>query len=176
MQLLNNDRVVVFDRTDFGASNLSLPAGKCPQNSKDCTAHSAEYDVATNTFRPLLLQTKVLCSTGAVKEDGTLFQTSGSFEEERRVRLFKPCSDNTCDWNEINLALARGRRYSSDHILPDGRLIILGGRAQFNYGFYPKDVDNKVGTCSFLPTKLSAVFFDVFWLLRAPTGLGLVVH
>lgn len=61
MQLLNNDRVIIFDRTDFGVSNLSLPAGKCREDPTDialkvdCSAHSAEYDVATNTFRPLMI-------------------------------------------------------------------------------------------------------------------------
>jgi hypothetical protein len=29
MQLLKNDRAVIFDRTDFGMSNLSLPNGEC---------------------------------------------------------------------------------------------------------------------------------------------------
>ncbi|VAH88996.1 unnamed protein product [Triticum turgidum subsp. durum] len=59
MQLLHNDRVIIFDRTDFGPSNLSLPDGRCRRNPRervlpvDCTAHSAEYDVASNTFRPL---------------------------------------------------------------------------------------------------------------------------
>ncbi|PON93845.1 1,4-alpha-glucan-branching enzyme [Trema orientale] len=150
MQLLNNDRVVVFDRTDFGLSNLSLAVGKCPKNSKDCTAHSAEYNVATNTLRPLTVQTNVWCSSGSVMADGTLVQTGGSFEGERRVRLFKPCSDNTCDWQEVNLGLAKSRWYATNHILPDGREIIIGGRRQFNYEFYPKTIDNKVYDLPFL--------------------------
>lgn len=29
MQLLHNNKVVIFDRTDFGSSNLSLPQGQC---------------------------------------------------------------------------------------------------------------------------------------------------
>lgn len=49
-----------FDRTtDFGPSNLSLPYGKCRFNDAaiqiDCTAHSVLYDVASNTFRPLMI-------------------------------------------------------------------------------------------------------------------------
>ncbi|PON93846.1 1,4-alpha-glucan-branching enzyme [Trema orientale] len=150
MQLLNNDRVVIYDRTDFGPSNLSLPAGKCLPNSKECTAHSAEYVVAANTFRALTVQTNVWCSSGAVMADGTLIQTGGSFEGERRVRLFEPCSDFTCDWQEINFALGSMRWYASNHILPDGRQIIIGGREQFSYEFYPKVVDNKVYDLPFL--------------------------
>ncbi|KAH7523542.1 hypothetical protein FEM48_Zijuj06G0022800 [Ziziphus jujuba var. spinosa] len=142
MQLLNNDRVVIFDRTDFGPSNLSLPAGKCRNDPNDtvltvdCTAHSAEYDVATNTFRPLTVQTDVWCSSGCVTPDGRLIQTGGYNDGERRVRIYKPCSG--CDWQEIELGLAARRWYATNHILPDGRQIIIGGRRQFNYEFYPK--------------------------------------
>ncbi|PON87393.1 1,4-alpha-glucan-branching enzyme [Trema orientale] len=154
MQLLNNDRVVVFDRTDFGRSNLQLAAGVvCPKNSKDCTAHSAEYDVGGNTFRPLTVQTNVWCSSGVVTADGALIQTGGSFEGERTVRVFKPCNNNDsaeCDWREINLGLAKKRWYSTNHILPDGRQIIIGGLTEFNYEFYPKDADNKVYDLPFL--------------------------
>jgi hypothetical protein len=78
MQLLHNDRIVIFDRTDFGLSNLSLPNGKCRNDPRettvkiDCTAHSVEYDVKSNTFRPLFVQTDVWCSSGAVNPSGTL--------------------------------------------------------------------------------------------------------
>ncbi|KAB1203722.1 Galactose oxidase [Morella rubra] len=142
MQLLNNDRVVIFDRTDFGKSNLSLPNGKCRHNPKeqalkvDCTAHSAEYDVATNSFRALFVQTDVWCSSGAVFPDGRLIQTGGFNDGDRSVRIFKPCTG--CDWQEIDNGLAARRWYATNHILPDGRQIVIGGRGQFNYEFYPK--------------------------------------
>ncbi|XP_038899603.1 aldehyde oxidase GLOX [Benincasa hispida] len=142
MQLLRNDRVVMFDRTDFGPSNLSLPRGKCLRDPNanikvDCTAHSIEYNVITNTFRPLMVHSDVWCSSGAVFPDGTLVQTGGFNSGERRVRMFKPCP--TCDWEEIQLGLSARRWYATNHILPDGRQIIIGGRRQFNYEFYPKN-------------------------------------
>lgn len=142
MQLLKNDRVVIFDRTDFGKSNLSLPNGQCRNDPNetalkvDCTAHSAEYDVATNTFRALFVQTDVWCSSGAVMPDGRLIQTGGFNDGERRVRIFTPCA--TCDWQEIVNGLAARRWYATNHLLPDGRQIVIGGRRQFNYEFYPK--------------------------------------
>lgn len=147
MQLLKNDRVVIFDRTDFGRSNLSLPDGKCRNDPNDtalkidCTAHSAEYDVVKNTIRPLMVQTDVWCSSGSVMQDGRLVQTGGFNDGERRVRIFKPCS--TCDWEEIELGLAARRWYATNHLLPDGRQIIIGGRRQFNYEFYPKSESAK---------------------------------
>ena len=53
--------VVMFDRTDFGASQLRLPNGRCRNDPKDtvlahdCWAHSIEYNIATNTVRPLIV-------------------------------------------------------------------------------------------------------------------------
>ncbi|GAV82728.1 Glyoxal_oxid_N domain-containing protein/DUF1929 domain-containing protein [Cephalotus follicularis] len=153
MQLLNNDRVIIYDFTYFGKSNLSLTQGKCvPKESKfgeilawtrfstDCSAHSAEYNVLSNSVRALLVQTDVWCSSGSLIADGTLVQTGGYNEGERRVRIFKPCNNGSCDWLEIKNGLAARRWYATDHILPDGRQIIIGGRGQFNYEFYPKDV------------------------------------
>ncbi|TKY57654.1 Galactose oxidase [Spatholobus suberectus] len=142
MQLLHTDTVVIFDRTDFGLSNLSLPDGRCRDDPNemavktDCTAHSLEYDVASNTFRALFLQTNVWCSSASVAPDGTLVQTGGFNDGDRRVRTYNPCP--TCDWNELSDNLAARRWYATNHKLPDGRQIIIGGRRQFNYEFYPK--------------------------------------
>lgn len=144
MQLLNNDRVVIFDRTDFGNSNISLPNGKCRYDQNDtalqvdCTAHSVEYDVASNSIRPLMVQTDVWCSSGSVLPDGSLVQTGGFNDGEKVVRVFKPCNNATCDWHETRGGLIQKRWYSTNHILPDGRQIIIGGRRSFSYEFYPK--------------------------------------
>nr|GEX82204.1 hypothetical protein [Tanacetum cinerariifolium] len=136
MQLLPNDRVVMYDRTDFGVSNISLPNGKCRPNSTDCSAHSVEYDVGSNTIRPLMVQTNVWCSSGTLMPDGRLVQTGGWADGYKRVRIFKSCA--TCDWQEIPNGLNQQRWYATNHLLPDGRQIIIGGRQAFNYEFYPK--------------------------------------
>ncbi|XVF73866.1 hypothetical protein PTKIN_Ptkin13bG0015800 [Pterospermum kingtungense] len=144
MQLLRNDRIVMFDRTDFGPSQLPLPNGKCRNDpadtalNVDCTAHSVEYDVFSNKFRALTVQTDVWCSSGAVIPSGNLVQTGGFNDGERRVRVFSPCSN--CDWREIPNGLAAKRWYATNHILPDGRQIVVGGRKQFNYEFVPKNI------------------------------------
>ncbi|KQK22495.1 aldehyde oxidase GLOX [Brachypodium distachyon] len=148
MQLLRNDRVIIFDRTDFGPSNLSLPDGRCRRNPHervlpvDCTAHSAEYDVRTNAFRPLSVFTDTWCSSGTVSPDGTLVQTGGWNDGYRNARTMAPCVDGTCDWNETQDALAANRWYATNQILPDGRAFIVGGRRQFSYEFYPKQADH----------------------------------
>ncbi|KAJ1421665.1 Immunoglobulin-like fold [Sesbania bispinosa] len=143
MQLMHNDRVVIYDRTDFGLSNLTLPDGRCRHDPNerivktDCTAHSVEYDVASNTFRPLFVQTDVWCSSGSVVPNGSLVQTGGYNDGQTTARIFNPCPN--CDWQEINGSLVVQRWYSTNHILPDGRQIVIGGRRQFNYEFVPKN-------------------------------------
>ncbi|XP_044475115.1 aldehyde oxidase GLOX-like [Mangifera indica] len=155
MQLLNNDRVIMFDRTDFGRSNISLPDGKCRNDPHDtalkidCTAHSIEYDVLKNSFRPLMVQTDVWCSSGALMPDGRLVQTGGFNDGEKRIRIFKPCTTG-CDWQEFENGLAARRWYATNHILPDGRQIVVGGRKQFNYEFYPKDAAANTYSLPFL--------------------------
>ncbi|CAI9281619.1 unnamed protein product [Lactuca saligna] len=135
-QLLPNDRVVMYDRTDFGVSNISLPNGACRPNTTDCSAHSVEYDVASNTVRPLMVLSNVWCSSGTLMPDGRLVQTGGFDDGYRVVRIYKSC--DSCDWQEIRNGLNQQRWYATNHILPDGRQIIIGGRRAFSYEFYPK--------------------------------------
>ncbi|KAK8589391.1 hypothetical protein V6N13_088241 [Hibiscus sabdariffa] len=144
MQLLRNNKVIIFDRTDFGPSNLSLPDGICRVDNSDtilqtdCTAHSILYDIETNAFRPLMIQTDTWCSSGAVLPNGTLVQTGGFNDGDRNIRSFTPCSDDEyCDWIEFPRSLIQRRWYATNQVLPDGRIIIVGGRRQFNYEFYP---------------------------------------
>ncbi|CAA0833089.1 glyoxal oxidase-related protein [Striga hermonthica] len=151
MQLLHDNTVVIFDRTDFGPSNLSLPAGKCRPKDEalpiDCSAHSILYDVAANTYRPLAVETNVWCSSGAVNSNGTLIQTGGYHTGNRKIRTFTPCSAAAaanCDWIELHTNLTVQRWYASDQILPDDRVIIVGGRRAFSYEFFPKQ-SNFVG-------------------------------
>ncbi|KAL0325521.1 UNVERIFIED_CONTAM: Aldehyde oxidase GLOX [Sesamum radiatum] len=144
MQLLNTDRAVIFDRTDFGPSNISLPNNRCRNDPNDltlkvdCTAHSVEYDVASNSIRPLNVLTDVWCSSGSAMPDGSLMQTGGFNDGDRNVRVYRPCADTSCDWQEFDAVLRQRRWYATNHILPDGRQIIVGGRGQFSYEFYPK--------------------------------------
>ncbi|XP_021836133.2 aldehyde oxidase GLOX-like [Spinacia oleracea] len=148
MQLLRNNKVIMFDRTDFGSSNLSLPYGRCRHDPSDiilqmdCTAHSVLYDIATNSFRPLMVNTDTWCSSGSVLSDGTLLQTGGYNDGDRVVRTFTPCGDDNCDWIEYPSYLADRRWYATNQILPDGRVIVIGGRRVFNYEFFPRTTSN----------------------------------
>ncbi|EEF49715.1 Galactose oxidase precursor, putative [Ricinus communis] len=143
MQLLHDNKVIIYDRTDFGRSNVSLPHRRCRHDSRDqalevdCTAHTILYDLDTNSFRPLTIQTDVWCSSASVIPNGTLIQTGGYNDGDHVMRSFTSCLNDDCDWIEFRDYLRERRWYASNQILPDGRIIIVGGRRAYTYEFYP---------------------------------------
>jgi hypothetical protein len=148
MQLLPGDLVLMFDRTDTGPSNLSLPAlTPCAASptGPDCTAHSVLLDLRSNTLHPYPLTTNPWCSSGALLPNGTLLQTGGFASGDRVVRLFDPANG----WTELPAPLAARRWYASNVALPDGRVLVLGGRRQFNFEFLPHDGGNTAGPTFF---------------------------
>lgn len=137
--------VVMFDRTNFGPSQLMLPNGTCRDNPQDqylthdCWAHSIEYNIATNTIRPLMIFTDTWCSSGAFAANGTLVHTGGWRDGATDIRYFVPCSDASCDWdNSEPVKLLAERWYAANQILPDNRIIVVGGTRVFNYEFVPR--------------------------------------
>ncbi|KAL9682073.1 hypothetical protein QQ045_013866 [Rhodiola kirilowii] len=141
MQLLSNDKVIMFDRQDFGHSKIMLPTSQCDPatvpRTTDCSAHSVEYTIFNNTVRPLRIKTDVWCSAGFENPSGVLTQIGGDGAGTRVVRTIQPC-EGGCDWAENNNALLANRWYASVQKLPSGEGIIVGGRGQFNFEFYPK--------------------------------------
>lgn len=137
--------VVLLDRTNIGPSRKMLRKGICRIDPKDavlkhdCYAHSALFDLQTNQIRPLMILTDTWCSSGQFLPDGTLLQTGGDLDGFKKIRKFEPCDFNgSCDWVELNdVELTYGRWYSTNQILPDGSVIIVGGRASNTVEFYP---------------------------------------
>ncbi|KAH7293666.1 hypothetical protein KP509_28G036000 [Ceratopteris richardii] len=139
--------VVLLDRTDIGASQIALPEGRCRIDpaekalKRDCSAHSVVFDPASNSVRPLMILTDTWCSSAQFLPDGTLLHTGGDFDGYRKIRRFVPCPAEDgadCDWEELShTQLSAGRWYATNQILPDGRIIIIGGRRQFTTEFYP---------------------------------------
>ncbi|KAK3119503.1 hypothetical protein QOZ80_9AG0671490 [Eleusine coracana subsp. coracana] len=121
MQLLPGDYVLMFDRTDTGPSNLSLPtssSSSCtaamtsksnstpsPEEAEDCTAHSVLLDLRSNALHPYPLATNPWCSSGALLPNGTLLQTGGFAAGDRVARLFDPATG----WTDLPSALAARR-------------------------------------------------------------------
>ncbi|MCL7027334.1 hypothetical protein MKW94_022614 [Papaver nudicaule] len=177
--LLPNDRVIMFDRTDFGQSKISLPEERCVKLADgriDCSAHSVELNLLDQTVRPLTVQTDTWCSSGALSSDGVLIQSGGSNRGERVVRTFRPCAD--CDWMEDQKGLVVPRWYASNQILPNGKIIVVGGRGQFNYEFIPKSAlkaDFKVFALPFLKETRDAVENNLYPFTHLSTDGNLFI-
>lgn len=137
--------VVLLDRTNIGPSRKMLPKGHCrfdrtdPVLKRDCYAHSLQLDLQTNQIRPLMIHTDTWCSSGQFLPDGSLLQTGGDLDGFKKIRKFEPCEANGfCDWVELNdVELAEGRWYATNQILPNGSVIIVGGRRTNTVEFYP---------------------------------------
>ncbi|KAJ0753073.1 putative glyoxal oxidase, galactose oxidase/kelch, beta-propeller [Helianthus annuus] len=70
-----------------------------------------------------------------------ILPTGGFNDGERVVRVFdKSCGK--CDWKEIPSGLVNRRWYTTNHVLPDGRQIVISGCRHFNYEFYPKTMSS----------------------------------
>ncbi|KAF5729783.1 galactose oxidase-like [Tripterygium wilfordii] len=139
MQLLPDNNVIIFDWTRMGHSNISLPRyAEC--DNLDCSAHSIEFNPMKNTVRPLYIVTNTWCSSGSLSPHGVLIQTGGTDLGENVTRYFKPFVGG--DWIEDPNGLLVPRWYASNQILPNGKIIVVGGRGQFNYEFIPKSKPN----------------------------------
>jgi hypothetical protein len=72
MTLAHTNKVIMFDRTDYGPSEIRLANGFCRRDPRDlalqvdCWAHSIELDLATNRVRPLTVLTDTWCSSGRI--------------------------------------------------------------------------------------------------------------
>ncbi|MQL70983.1 hypothetical protein Taro_003301 [Colocasia esculenta] len=143
MVVMHTNKVILFDATNFGPSNISLANGECiPDASKknktmDCYAHAVEFDTDTGNIKPLKVWTNPWCASGALSADGVLVQTGGWSDGGKAVRYLESCP--TCDWKEYTTALSGQRWYATQQILPDGSFIVIGGRRMFNYEFVPKE-------------------------------------
>ncbi|XP_071737545.1 aldehyde oxidase GLOX [Rutidosis leptorrhynchoides] len=133
--------VVLLDRTNIGPTRKHLRKGHCridPGHKPDCYAHSAVLDLSTRELRSLMILTDTWCSSGQFLPDGTLLQTGGDQDGFKKIRKFTPCDTASfCDWEELEVELAEGRWYSTNQILPDGSVIIVGGRAATSVEFFP---------------------------------------
>ncbi|KAI8556740.1 hypothetical protein RHMOL_Rhmol05G0278100 [Rhododendron molle] len=69
--------VVLFDWTDAGASNISLPNVEGRGLATDSSAHSALLDLQNNAVFPLTIQTDTWCSSGQFLPNGTLLLSGG---------------------------------------------------------------------------------------------------
>lgn len=160
MTTMHTNKVVMFDRTDWGYSPLKLPNGRCRNNPNDtvtprndCTAHSIQYDSITNAIRPLFLFSDTFCSSGAFYPNGTLQQIGGDHAGDHNIRTIGPNPND--DWMERQNYLFRRRWYSTTQILPDGSIIVIGGTGNPSYEYVPKSTPWQL----YLPLLSKAYFY-----------------
>jgi len=167
--LASPTKIVIIDRAE---ENKARFPDKSP-------AWSVEYDLETNTFRPLKLETNTFCSAGSYLSNGTLVETGGaeakggSFKAESgftSIRHYSP-SDTTeggPEFTEFKQALVKSRWYPSMATLPDGSVFIAGGttkslavaETQFNnptFEFWPSR-----GPQVFLPFLNDSLPFNLY--------------
>ena len=101
------------------------------------SAFSVQYDLETDTYRPLPLETNTFCSAGGFLSNGSFISTGGGEKRGRdwkaepgwqSIRHFTPCTDNTCLWSEYKTGkMTQNRWYPTVEQLPEGDLFIIGG-------------------------------------------------
>ncbi|KAL6212562.1 hypothetical protein ACLB2K_017780 [Fragaria x ananassa] len=131
----NSNKAIMFDAAGFGPSGISLPAGDCRRvlDSRkedevyelDCWAHAVEFDIDTAAIRPLKIHGAHL---GGYQLMVHLCKLVDGMKEEG-------LSDTSMD---AVLAIGRSTPFSTQHILPNGDFIVVGGRHMFNYEYIPK--------------------------------------
>ncbi|KAG6662214.1 aldehyde oxidase GLOX1-like [Carya illinoinensis] len=145
INLLPNNKIIMFDATAFHMSTMKLPNGQCfPYKdektgmlNQDCWCHAVEFDIDTAKLRPLKIQWDPWCSSGGLAADGTLVSTGGWLQGTRAVRYMRTC-DN-CDWKEYPTALADARWYATQATLANGDFILVGGRRSYSYEYVPQE-------------------------------------
>ncbi|GAB2225321.1 hypothetical protein Droror1_Dr00006113 [Drosera rotundifolia] len=136
MQLMPDNKVMMFDTTSLGKSNIMLQPGtpcRPMDTGEDCYAHSVVFDIDTAQSRPLKVWTDPWCSSGGLNIDGTLVSTGGWVDGGKSIRYIKSC--DTCDWQESDIKLSDYRWYGTQAKLADGSYVMVGGRRAFNYEF-----------------------------------------
>ena len=127
-------------------------------------AWASEYDLATNTFRPMEVLSNSFCAGGTVLGNGTWINVGGNqaigyggnamatnqqtgqspygdWDGGMAVRFLNPSDDGTCNWLDDPAMYMTSRRwYPTLETLEDGSAIIIGG---CQWGGYVNYADNQ---------------------------------
>ncbi|KAJ0969772.1 hypothetical protein J5N97_022649 [Dioscorea zingiberensis] len=126
MQLLPGDKLLAFDCTDFGPSNISLPGNHCRLDRSDlalttnCTSHSVLLELPTLFLRPLTILIDTWCSSDTLLPNASFFKFGGFNDGDHTIRLFASITP-TSNWTETSGYLSSRRWYATNQLLPNGR-------------------------------------------------------
>lgn len=130
--LLNEKDILIIDKAEENEAKLD----------SGISAFSTLYDLETNTYRTLVLETNTFCSAGGFLSNGTFISTGGAESRSvwkaarghQSIRYFPPhCKDkdeSSCvkEWTEYPTGkMYSNRWYPTVEQLPEGNLIIIGG-------------------------------------------------
>ncbi|KAJ3210549.1 hypothetical protein HDU67_005214 [Dinochytrium kinnereticum] len=153
----DTSKVLMLDRWDIHRTQADFPDGT--------PVWAVEYDYTTDTYRPLKLVSNMFCAGGMLLPDSRLmviggsenFTDLGGIEDGMKsIRLFGPSGspgnfgnaqliDNP---SNPKLQLASKRWYPSVVMLPEGRLLAIGGSIAGVSFTFPS---NNTGTMELLP-------------------------
>ncbi|CAI0628742.1 unnamed protein product [Linum tenue] len=146
------NKVLMYDATIWRISKILLPNGQCrildeKTGEKDCFAHSVLMDMTTAQLTPLELKTDTWCSSGGLTLEGNLVSTGGFQGGANTVRYLDTCPG--CTWREYPTALAAPRWYATQAQMPDGKMIVVGGRDAHSYEFIPPEGQHNAAPIKF---------------------------
>ncbi|CAG8831720.1 34926_t:CDS:2, partial [Racocetra persica] len=157
------------------------------QTVNGTSAFSTEYDLLTNKYRVLNLDTNTFCSAGAFMANGTLIETGGDVivgtigAGSQSLRMFTGCDDHTCDWADYKNYMTTARWYNTMVRLPDGRVMNFGGCTKATnantpeinnptFEFFPSHGNNTPITIQFLVDTIPYNLYPVCIVLPGPVG------
>ncbi|CAG8587987.1 380_t:CDS:2 [Funneliformis mosseae] len=142
--------------------------------------YTVEYDLDTNTIRPLTTISNTFCSAGGYLMNGTVMNLGGAESAQEvnqgfnKIRTFEPCNDGKCDWMANNIDLSVLRWYPSVEQLADGTLFILGGA---NKGVAVNDPYTNVPSYELFPPRGKGGSYPIDFLTETlPYNLYPSVH
>lgn len=149
----------------FDTNRFNIAEWNEAQFDSGQSAFSVQYDLKTDTYRPLPLETNTFCSAGGFLSNGSFISTGGGEKRGRNwkaepgwqsIRHFTPCTDQSCLWEEYKTGrMTQNRWYPTVEQLPEGDLFIIGGstkgaavnRQEINvpsYEFWPPRPEGEV--------------------------------
>ncbi|KAL8291595.1 hypothetical protein RQP46_001853 [Phenoliferia psychrophenolica] len=167
----------------LGTETTVYIVDKTENNPATIGGHAAwatEYDLTTNTYRALDIETNSFCAGGNLMGNGTWLSVGGNnaittmgvsdsvagvaegkgayddYSGGRATRVITPCANLTCTWSEDIDGIPLNRWYPTLETIEDGSVMIIGGEL---WGGFVNSVSQKqsVATYEFWPTKGSPI-------------------
>lgn len=186
MFLGTEQKVYMLDKTENNAVHVN-----------GHPAWAVEYDINSNTYRPMEVRSNTFCAGGMSLGDGTWLVTGGNkavttngdtaksgagygaYNGGKALRFLSPCDNQQCQWDDkASNSLDTERWYPTVEPLADGHNIILGGMRDGGfvpsqgsnnptYEFYPPKKDGKSRSLPVLQRTVPLSLFPIAYLMSS---------